>query len=466
MNRHLLLAVCLLAAPLDAASRPARAPDAPPVAVEIVAMPAEMEMIRQDPIFWGWAIACQGKSGEEQVVRLAVPTGTDRATLVRIFGDLDHLYGSTRRYWFAGDHIPARCDVAQLKLVLRPKRDTGLPRVDPALLTAGPPARIAPMAEIARKCGFAGATARPFREGDVAPHPADWQADWVTIDAGEKVASRAGPIGCFRRLSAGAGRPTPATPTAVPPEMTTNAAWAFDQERSMCIVQRGYGAGDQRRELALREHVGLRSLDVVLSRPKLSGEPDNWLAFGSIQLLPSGRVFEGQTIGIDIGEGRQAIRLAVDSAMLDLLETSNAVVIGTGRGPVTTLAIDHFAVPRDTLRACRDDVMRGWGIDPARFARLTLPGEPDPDNIARYFPARSYPHDARISHLSGRVTALIEIAPDGHVAKCDVVDTSHNASLDKTTCDIARNRFRLAPRTDASGKAVTGWRMFAVLWVA
>ncbi len=467
MNRCVVFAVSLPAAVLlGGASKPPRAPDAPPVAVEIIAMPAEMEIVRRDPPIRDWVVTCQGKSGEEQVVRFALPAGTDRTALTRIFGDAQHPRGAARRYWFAGDAIPRRCDASLINLILSPKRSWGGTRVDPRLLTAGPPDQIAPMADIARKCGFAHAAVRAFRDGDVAPHPAAWQADWTTLDAGEKIAPRSGPVGCFRRLSANGGQVAPAMPAGAPPTIASKAAWVFDQEPSMCIVQRGYGDPGDRRELALREHVGLRSLDMVLSRPKLAGEPDNWRTVGKVMLLPSGRTFEGETIGIDIGNGQQAIRLAADSALLDLLETSSALVIDSGRGPVTSLAIDHFAVPRDTLRACQDDVMRGWGVDPLRFRRLTLPGEPDPDNIARYFPAKAYPLDARISHKTGRVTALIEIAADGHVVKCDVIDTSHSASLDKTTCDIARTRFHLSPKPDTSGKPVTSWRMFAVRWVS
>ncbi|MDH7974419.1 TonB family protein [Sphingomonas sp. AR_OL41] len=465
--RRLILACSLPLIPLlGAANGPQRAPDVVPVAIEIVAMPAEMDVIRQDPAIRDWPVTCHGMSGEEQVLRFALPAGTDRAALSRIFGDTQHPHGAARRYWFAGDRIPARCNVALLNLVLKPKRGQGGTQVDPQLLTAGPRETIAPMADIARKCGFANAAARSFRDGDVAPHPADWRADWATLDAGEKIAPRTGPVGCFRRLSANGARVAPAIPPGIPPTIATTAAWSFDQEPSMCILQRGYGEGSDRINLALREHVGLRRLDVVLGRPKISGEPDNWSGGGKIVLLPSGQTFGGEAVGIDIGGGRQAIRVAADSALLDLLETSNALVVDTGRGPMASLAIDHIAVPRDTLRACQDDVMRGWGIDPQRFRRLTLPGEPDPDNIARYFTAGAYPLDARMSRKTGRVTALIEIAADGHVAKCNVIETSHSASLDKATCDIARTRFHLSTWADAAGRAVTSWRMFAVRWVS
>lgn len=467
MNRKSLCALTLSAvALLGAAKRPMHAPDAAPVAVEIIAMPAELTALRADPAMREWPVTCQGKSGEEQVMRFALPAGTDRATLARLFNDPHYRRGSTQRYWFAGDDIPKHCDLSVLNLVLKPRHDPGGVRVDPQLLTAGPAERIAPLAGIAHDCGFTRAATRPFREGDVAPRPADWRADWVTLDAGAKVAPHNGPLGCFHRLSANRGQPLTPPPPANPPVIASHAAWLFAQEPSMCIIQRSYGDGPDRRELALREHVGLRAIDMVLSRPQLASEPANWRGYGKATLLPSGRVFDGETIGIAIEDGRQAIRLATDAALLDLLEASNAVVLDTGQGPTTTLAIDHIAVPRDTLRACRDDVMRGWGVDPARFRRLTLPGEPDPDALARYFPSRAYPHDALSSHHDGRVTALVAIAADGHVTKCDVVDTSHSPSLDRATCEIALKRFRLSPYRDASGNVVASWRMFAVRWVA
>lgn len=469
MNRRSSCALALSATIMLGASRPpvrpVPAPDAVPVAVEIIAMPIEIAKLRAEPTMRDWPLLCQGKSGEEQVMRFAVPAGTTRNALTDIFDDAQHPRVAARRYWFAGDTIPKGCNVPVLNLVLAPRHVRGGVQVSAQLLAAGPPERAATLPGIARDCGFSRAMIRPFADTDVAPRPADWRADWVTLDAGEKVAKHNAAIGCFRRLSAEQGRPAPVPAAAMSPTATSQAAWLFDQEPSMCIIQRGYGDGADRRELALREHVGLRTIDMVLSRPKLPDEPDNWRGYGKATLLPSGRVFEGETIAIGLGDGRQAIRLATDAALLDLLAASNAVVLDTGHGPATALAIDHIAVPRDTLRACHDDVMRGWGVDPARFRPLTLPGEPDPDQLARYFPSKAYPHDAISAHHDGRVVALIALAPDGHVTKCDVVESSHSPSLDRTTCDIALKRFRLSMFRDAGGKIVASWRMFAVLWV-
>ncbi|MCM8731734.1 energy transducer TonB [Hephaestia sp. GCM10023244] len=74
---------------------------------------------------------------------------------------------------------------------------------------------------------------------------------------------------------------------------------------------------------------------------------------------------------------------------------------------------------------------------------------------------KDYPKSARKAGHGGIVTVTLTIAADGRVSDCLVARSSGVASLDETTCRLARMRFRYTPARDAAGRAVpdlAGWQ--------
>lgn len=72
-----------------------------------------------------------------------------------------------------------------------------------------------------------------------------------------------------------------------------------------------------------------------------------------------------------------------------------------------------------------------------------------------------YPRLASRARAGGTVTVAFTVQADGHASGCRIIESSGNAELDSTTCELIERRFRYEPARSADGKAVpsvTGWR--------
>lgn len=81
--------------------------------------------------------------------------------------------------------------------------------------------------------------------------------------------------------------------------------------------------------------------------------------------------------------------------------------------------------------------------------------DPQPvGNIADWFPAESYPPQARALGLEGRTAFALDIDALGRVTQCRVLQTSGSDLLDSATCTQAIINGRFRPGRDAAGKPV------------
>lgn len=91
-------------------------------------------------------------------------------------------------------------------------------------------------------------------------------------------------------------------------------------------------------------------------------------------------------------------------------------------------------------------------------------GQYVPPGIENYFSAADYPADALDAHAQGTVRFHIVTGDNGRVTDCTVVVSSGNASLDRTTCALAQQRFRFVPTHDEYGLPVGISQDFIAVW--
>jgi hypothetical protein len=176
----LVLSIALAAAPPVAGT--------PLVAADVAGMEPQLSIIRRDAAERGWRISCEGRSGEERVIRIVFPTPTSQASIAPYF---DHL-GSSMRYYSREQPAPEGCDQSE------PQIATGSAPV--RMLEIGPRSRIEPLVSVARACGYAGAALRERRPSDSIPAAVGAQSDWLVIDPGEDATARYGPLMCWIQM--------------------------------------------------------------------------------------------------------------------------------------------------------------------------------------------------------------------------------------------------------------------------
>lgn len=163
---------------------------APPIAVDVAGMEPQLAVVRRDVAERGWGIGCEGRSGEERVIRIVFPAGTSEAAIDAYFDPYHHL-GSSFRYYRAEDPPPRGCDrEPSVSGSSTPWR----------VLAIGPREMLEPLVPIARSCGFAAAAVRSRRDGDLSSDVAVPPEASLVLDAGEDAGSRSGPTLCFLQM--------------------------------------------------------------------------------------------------------------------------------------------------------------------------------------------------------------------------------------------------------------------------
>jgi hypothetical protein len=163
---------------------------APPVAVDVTGMAPQLAILRREAAERGWRISCEGRAGEQSVLRIHFPPGTSEEA-TRLLSARRRGIGTSHLFYQAGDVIPERCDQAAVTIPAS---------ASDRVLAFGPREVMEESASIARDCGFAGALARPGREEDPPAGAHSLYPDWFALDAGEDIGPRYGPFICFIQM--------------------------------------------------------------------------------------------------------------------------------------------------------------------------------------------------------------------------------------------------------------------------
>jgi len=165
---------------------------APPVAVDVSGMEPQLAIVRREAAAQGWRISCEGRSGEQGVLRVHFPPeAADEAT--RLFTARRRGIGASHLFYQAGDVIPGDCDQPPVTI-------SAPASASDRVLAFGPREVMEESAHIARDCGFAAVAVRPGREEDPPAGAHSLYPDWFALDAGEDIGARHGPFICFIQI--------------------------------------------------------------------------------------------------------------------------------------------------------------------------------------------------------------------------------------------------------------------------
>jgi protein TonB len=81
-------------------------------------------------------------------------------------------------------------------------------------------------------------------------------------------------------------------------------------------------------------------------------------------------------------------------------------------------------------------------------------GASPPRQIRGSIRDRDYPRGAAEAGISGTVSVIYTIEPDGRATHCAITHSSGNGELDSTTCRLIEERFRFEPSHDRAGRPI------------
>ena len=100
------------------------------------------------------------------------------------------------------------------------------------------------------------------------------------------------------------------------------------------------------------------------------------------------------------------------------------------------------------------------------IARAKTPASIDsPNGLSGLFSADDYPSEAIRNSEEGTAAARLTIGPDGKVSACEITASSGSQSLDRTTCDILKQRAHFTPALDRKGKPTIDYWSQRIRWL-
>ena len=151
----------------------------------------------------------------------------------------------------------------------------------------------------------------------------------------------------------------------------------------------------------------------------------------------------------------------VDTTLNDVVK--NSLAASQTMNVDENLTTEPATSPRDIVARERSTIIReptNSDQDEDDLAEVpaeerTGPSRATGADIRTIFSADDYPASAQAAGAEGTVRARLTVGPDGSVVSCEVIESTGNAALNSTTCNIIRRRARFTPARDANGERTT-----------
>ena len=119
--------------------------------------------------------------------------------------------------------------------------------------------------------------------------------------------------------------------------------------------------------------------------------------------------------------------------------------------------------PMAALRACTDDLVRSWGLDPGVQSTLQRRAAPK-GNPGNWFRPEDFPN--AFTGDSAVVRFRVVIDASGAITECAIPSATKGEEFERATCEVLRKRGRFEPALDASGKSVASYYTNTVSWIS
>lgn len=161
----------------------------------------------------------------------------------------------------------------------------------------------------------------------------------------------------------------------------------------------------------------------------------------------------GRSFGIMLDRGARAKFL--NASAMTLAHDD----VGTVKVPIRSPAAALEAV-----QTCEDRKMTEWGIDPAAWRELSATPEPATP-VEKWFSWLDYPDRAKIYKNDISVVARLDVAADGSVLKCTVVNRPPSEFV-PAACNALMKNSKFHPARDAQGRPAPAPYIFEVSFAA
>lgn len=270
-----------------------------------------------------------------------------------------------------------------------------------------------------------------------------------------------------------------------PVMLEPSSPWTMNYADDYCRLSRSFGEGEQRAILMMDRYA-----PGVSFRLTLAGTATRAATFGGEAKVQFGPGWNEQTIPFysgTLGEKLPAWIFAGPARIRPLTEAQNAQVPEEGLADTTQIAplsaADEAATTQlrfgrplrrplilhtgpmkqalDAMRACTDELVTHWGVDPEQIKAQSRPAVPR-GSPGEWFRSEDYPSDMLSKGMQGIIHFRLTIGEDGKPLSCHIQQSTDPDGFDKMVCQRLMQRARFEPALDAEGKPMKAYYLNTV----
>lgn len=270
-----------------------------------------------------------------------------------------------------------------------------------------------------------------------------------------------------------------ATVTSAPPVqtvLTQSGPWFVDYAATSCKLRRPFGTDHQRVWVEFQQRAPRAEYHMMLYGPGIGAlgasaplefrlgdgyliKANGWTAATTLNGIKLMRFYLGDPE--TDGRSRAASYLAYQAP--GALAGATYLEIKTSKADLkfTSGAIQAAITG---LNGCVDDLVRGWGLDPA--VQRTLSRQPMPlGEPGKWLTSNDFPERELEEGRGGIVEFRLIVSAAGEPTGCTVQSGLAYAGFDQATCGAVMRRAHFSPALDAQGKPVASYYSSVVSFI-
>jgi hypothetical protein len=229
-----------------------------------------------------------------------------------------------------------------------------------------------------------------------------------------------------------------------------SSPWNVDYAEAECRLSRTFGAGADSYTLRIIRGANLKGVQYVVAGKSLKIR--DWNYSGTLGLRPGERAYKLMVAWYRIPSGESAFQLLADDALKpdEIAPTRGLVMEFDGAEPLA-FAVGNLEKPLAALDSCYDDLLTGWGVDPAKIRNLKA--APDPIDLHTW---HLY-DDAWVGKAAKGKTWMsvrLDVSETGKAVGCQTLSSSGSAEVDTKVCALSVKNARFKPAISTAGDKV------------
>jgi Gram-negative bacterial TonB protein C-terminal len=211
--------------------------------------------------------------------------------------------------------------------------------------------------------------------------------------------------------------------------------WVLDYADNECRLTRAFGSGADEALFRITQDLSLDRYEVMLVGSAIPKKPRQLSVTVKLGGEPKSERYAGVN-GPRVGGSEYILRwfgLPIDSIMRGA--NHRTMRIEAPIGLAVDLDLKGIKPAMESMKACQDDLLRHWQVDPVVYRGLQKRPTPS-GNPGSWATTSDYPRSALAKRQQGIVEFKLRVASDGKIMDCAVLKSSGTPELDERTCQV------------------------------